>query len=167
MEVKKRNKNQNFIWRKSFIILFWLLVWQLLAWLVGNKILLEGPLTVIKRLFEDLQTTVYYQTVGASLLRIVGGFLCGTILAVVVSIIAGKYPLAEEILMPVVQFLKAAPITCFVVLLLIWAGSGNLAFYIAVLVAFPPVYFNLLEGIRQIDRKFIEVAKVYRMPLTT
>lgn len=165
MEVKKRNAKQNFIWRKSFIILFWLLVWQLLTWLVGNKILLEGPLAVIKRLFEDLQTTVYYQTVGASLLRIVGGFLCGTILAVVVSIIAGKYPLAGEILMPVVQFLKAAPITCFVVLLLIWAGSGNLAFYIAVLVAFPPVYFNLLEGIRQIDRKLIEVAKVYRMPL--
>lgn len=165
MKVANRKKKKNFIWRRVLIVLFWLLVWQLLAFTIGNNILLEGPLAVIKRLYEDLQTVEYYQTVGASLLRIVGGLVCGTILAVVIGVVSGKYPLAEEILMPVVQFLKTAPITCFVVLLLIWAGSWNLAFYIALLVAFPPIYFNVLEGIKQIDRSLMEVAKVYNMPL--
>lgn len=165
MKVEKKKEKKNFIWRKIFIVLFWLLVWQILAWGIGNNILLEGPLAVVKRLVEDLQTAEYYQTVGASLFRIVGGFLCGMVLAVLFGIVSGKYKLAEELLMPVVQFLKAAPITCFVVLLLIWAGSENLAFYIALLVTFPPVYLNLLEGLKQIDTKLLEVARVYRMPL--
>ena len=30
---------------------------------------------------------------------------------------------------------------------------------------FPPVYLNVLEGIRQTDRKLLEMAKVFRVPL--
>ena len=39
-----------------------------------------------------------------------------------------------------------------------------MSFYVALLVAFPPVYFNLLEGLKQTDEMTLEVAKVYRMP---
>ncbi|MBQ8038361.1 MAG: ATP-binding cassette domain-containing protein [Lachnospiraceae bacterium] len=146
------------------IIFFWLLVWQGVAWIVGNKILLEGPIGVAMRLIEDLQTLEYYQTVGLSVLRIMGGLTCGLILAVCLGVLSWKQKTVEEFLLPLIQFFKAAPITCFVVLLLIWTGSDMLAFYIALLVAFPPVYFNLLEGLKQMDKKLLEVAKVYRMP---
>lgn len=165
MKVREKNGQKNFIWRRVLIVLFWLLVWQCVSWIIGNKILLEGPIGVIGRLIEDLQTLEYYQTVGASVLRIMGGLVCGVVLAVFIGVLAWKNKIAEEFLLPLMQFLKAAPITCFVVLLLIWAGSENLAFYIALLVAFPPVYFNLLEGLKQMDGKMLEVAKVYRMPL--
>lgn len=164
MKVEKGSENKKFIWRKILIIVFWLLVWQMLAWMVGNSILLEGPLAVCKRLYEDLQTAEYYQIVGASVLRIVGGFMCGMLAAVLFSVASAKFKLFEEVFMPVVQFFKSAPITCFVVLLLIWTGSENLAFYIAVLVTFPPIYFNLLEGLKQLDTKLLEMARVYRMP---
>ncbi len=164
MKVKNGKKKQNFIWRKVLIVVFWLFVWQMLAWIVGNTILLEGPLAVCKRLLEDLQTAEYYQTVGASVLRIMGGFVCGMLAAVLFSVASANLKLFEEVFMPVVQFLKSAPITCFVVLLLIWTGSENLAFYIAVLVTFPPIYFNLLKGLKQLDNKLLEVARVYRMP---
>lgn len=164
MKVDRKIGQKNFIWRKLIIVFFWLVVWQIVAWSVGNIILLEGPIGVVKRLFEDLQTVEYYQTVGASVLRIMGGLLCGVLLAVILGILAWKQRVAEEILLPLIQFIKAAPITCFVVLLLIWAGAKNLAFYIALLVSFPPVYFNFLEGLKQLDVKQLEVAKVYRMP---
>lgn len=165
MKVGKKNEQKNFILRRVLIILFWLFVWQGVAWIVGNKILLEGPIGVAMRLIEDLQTLEYYQTVGASVLRIMGGLTCGLILAVCMGVLSRKQKTVEEFLLPLIQFLKVAPITCFVVLLLIWTGSENLAFYIALLVAFPPVYFNLLEGLKQMDEKMLEVAKVYRMPL--
>lgn len=164
MKIDKKNEKKNYIWRKLLIVLFWLIVWQVISWCIGNAILLEGPIEVVKRLFSDLGTLEYYQTVGASLLRIVGGLLFGILLAVIFSILSWKQKWMEEILLPPIQFLKAAPITCFVVLLLIWAGSENLAFYIALLVAFPPVYFNLLEGLKQLDGKYLEVARIYRMP---
>ena len=159
MKVREKNGQKNFIWRRVLIVLFWLLVWQCVSWIIGNKILLEGPIGVIGRLIEDLQTLEYYQTVGASVLRIMGGLVCGVVLAVFIGVLAWKNKIAEEFLLPLMQFLKAAPITCFVVLLLIWAGSENLAFYIALLVAFPPVYFNLLEGLKQMDEKMLGIRK--------
>ena len=164
MKVKKNKEQKNFIWRKAVIVLFWLLVWQLAAFCIGNTILLEGPVAVFKRFLADLQTSDYYKTVGASVLRIMGGLFCGILFAVFLGILSWKKRLVEEMLAPLVQFLKAAPIACFVVLLLIWAGSKNLAFYIALLVAFPPIYFNLLEGLKQLDNSLLEVARVYHMP---
>ena len=164
MKADRRHNTKNCIWLKMLVILFWLFLWQILAWVIGNKILLEGPIGVVKRLFCDLQTLEYYETVGASVARIMGGVFCGVFLAVILGIFSWKNQVLELFCRPVIQFLKAAPITCFVVLLLIWTGSENLAFYIALLVAFPPVYLNLLEGLKQLDEKLMEVAKVYHMP---
>lgn len=163
MKTDKKKNGKNFIWQKSFIILFWLLVWQILAWIIGNEILLEGPIGVFKYLIKDLQTAEYYRTVFASLLRIMGGMLSGVIIAVILGSLAYRQRWLEAFLLPVIQFMKSAPITCFVVLLLIWTGSENLTFFIALLVAFPPVYLNLLEGLKQLDEKQLEVAAVYGM----
>lgn len=164
MKVDKKRKPKKTIWHKLLIVLFWLLLWQIVAWSIGNVILLEGPIGVVKRLLEDLQTLEYYRTVGTSVFRIMCGLLCGVFFAVILGVLAWKQKSVEEMFQPLIQFLKAAPITCFVVLLLIWAGAKNLAFYIALLVAFPPVYFNFLEGLKQLDRRQLEVAKVYHMP---
>lgn len=163
MKTDKKKNGKKFIWQKSFIVLFWLLVWQILAWIIGNEILLEGPLGVFTYLIQELQTMEYYRTVFASVLRIMGGMLSGVILAVILGSFAYRQRWVEAFLLPVIQFMKSAPITCFVVLLLIWTGSENLTFFIALLVAFPPVYMNLLEGLKQLDEKQLEVASVYGM----
>lgn len=164
MKSERKMKVSKYVWEKIAIIFFWLVIWQIIAVAIKNPILMEGPIGVGKRLFEDLKTAEYYQTVGASLLRIMGGMLTGVLLAVVLGILSWKQQFVEELFGPVVQFLKAAPITCFVVLLLIWAGSEKLTYYVALIVAFPPVYFNFLEGMKQLDDKLLEVAKVYHMP---
>lgn len=158
-------KNTKLFLRKIAIICGWLLLWQAAAIVIHNSILLEGPFGVLRRLFLDTKSLEYYRIIGHTLVTINGGFLLGMLLAVVLSGLAWKSPLLEEILSPVVHFLKASPIACFIVLLLIWAGSEKLAFYVAVLVAFPPIYLNLLEGFRNMPVEKLEVAKVYCMPL--
>ena len=120
MKVEKKREKQNFIWRKILIVFGWILLWQIAALLIDNSILLETPIAVLKRLFEDLQTREYYKTVGNTMLYINAGFLLGLIFAILCSIFAWKQKIIEEILAPLVQFLKAAPIACFIVLLLIW-----------------------------------------------
>ena len=164
MKTGKKKNEKNCIWKKSLIIFFWLVVWQILAWCIGNKILLEGPIGVLKYLFTELKSLEYYRTVLASVLRIMGGLVCGVLLAVFLGGVTYKNKWLKEVLLPVIQFLKSAPITCFVVLLLIWIGSENLTFFIALIVGFPPVYLNLSEGLTQIDEKKLELAKVYDMP---
>lgn len=164
MKTDKKKKEKKFIWKKGLIILFWLLFWQILAWVIDNKILLEGPIGVLTYLVKDIQTIEYYRTVCASLIRIMSGVLSGAILAIAFGSLAYKKKWMEDFLLPVIQFMKSAPITCFVVLLLIWVGAENITFFIALLVTFPPIYLNLLEGLKQIDERKLELAKVYTMP---
>lgn len=164
MKTGKKKNDKNCIWKKSLIILFWLVVWQILAWYIGNQILLEGPIGVLKYLFTELKSLEYYRTVLASVVRIMGGLVCGVLLAIFLGGLTYKNKWLKEMLLPIIQFLKSAPITCFVVLLLIWIGSENLTFFIALIVGFPPVYLNLSEGLTQLDENKLELARVYGMP---
>ena len=58
---------------------------------------------------------------------------------------------------------KATPVVSFIILALVWLDSGQLPLFIAFLMVFPPVYLNLLEGIRQTDGKLLEMARVFQV----
>ncbi|MEI3166705.1 MAG: hypothetical protein V8S58_01020 [Lachnospiraceae bacterium] len=62
-------------------------------------------------------------------------------------------------------FLKAVPVASFVILALIWAGSRNLSVVIAFLVVLPVIYVNTLAGLKSTDKKLLEMAVVFRMPV--
>ena len=76
MKSDKPKKKIN-IWIKAAILLFWLLVWQIAAYAVDNRILLAGPVDVLLRLKEDLATADFYRSVAGSIGRIMAGFFMG------------------------------------------------------------------------------------------
>ena len=52
----------------------------------------------------------------------------------------------------------------FIILALVWLDARSLSLFISALMVFPPVYLNVLEGLRQTDPKLLELARVYRIP---
>ena len=60
---------------------------------------------------------------------------------------------------------KAVPVASFIILALVWLDSRSLSLFISALMVFPPVYLNVLEGLCRTDRKLLELARVYRIPL--
>lgn len=153
--------------KKTGIILLWLLVWQLLALAVDNPILLATPLQALLALAEAVKDIVFWQTAGCSLLRIGAGFFAGFAAAMTLAALAFRFRLLEEALAPLMSMLKAVPVASFVVLLLIWWGSGLLAVAVCFLVVLPTLYINALEGLKNADNKLVEMAAVFRMPLRT
>lgn len=149
--------------RRIIILLFWLLVWLLLALWVDNPVLLVTPQAAIRRILELLCQSSFLYTVGNSLLRIGMGFLLGFLTAVGLAGLSYRYRLAEELLKPVINLMKTVPVASFVVLLLIWWGSETLAVAICFLVVFPNIYINTLEGLKATDRRLLEMAAVFGM----
>lgn len=149
--------------RKAVILLFWLAVWYLLVLLVDNSILLVSPWEMLKRLEEFVVKAVFWQTLGLSLLRIGLGFVLGFMAALGLAGISFRYPLAEEVLRPVITLVKTVPVAAFAVLLLIWWGSSVLAVAICFLVVLPNIYLNTLEGLKAADLRLLEMAKVFRL----
>ncbi len=151
--------------RKCTVIAFWLLMWQLLALVVNNSILLAGPIEVLLYLQQNMVTFVFWNTVLFSCARIVSGFLLALVLAVVMAVICAKKTVISEFFSPLVQFMKAVPVASVVVLLLLFSGSARLSLYITVFMAFPILFQNILTGIQNTDKDMLEMAKVFEMPL--
>jgi NitT/TauT family transport system permease protein len=151
--------------KKLIILLFWLAVWTLTALWTDNQILMVTPWQAAVRLWELLAERTFYISVGRSLLRIAAGFFAGFTAAVLLAGVAARFPAAGDVLSPFMHFLKSVPVASFVVLLLIWWGSSFLSVAVCFLVVLPNLYINTLEGLNHTDKKLLEMARVFRLPL--
>ncbi len=154
-------------WKKAVCIFFWLSVWQLVTLVVGNEILLSGPWETLCRLAGLLGQPDFYRAVGASLIRIGTGFVCGALFGILSAAVASRFLIVRQLLAPLMSLLKTVPVASFVVILLIWWGSSFLAAVISFLVVLPNVYLNTLEGLKNTDRDLLEMAEVFGLPFST
>jgi len=151
--------------KKYFIVVFWLLIWQLVSILVHNSIMLAGPLDTMIALKQMILTGEYWRSILFSAVRIMGGFLMGSILGILLAWCSYREKHVEDILKPFIATLKAIPVASFVIILLIWAGNKILSLYISTLVVIPVLYLNTLGGLKATDAKLLEMAEVFRMPI--
>ncbi|WJN59389.1 Alkanesulfonates transport system permease protein [Pseudomonas sp. SO81] len=102
--------------------------------------------------------------IGVSLARVTAGFAIGAALAVLIGAWVGLSRRAEGYLEPTFQALRAIPSLAWVPLLLLWLGIDETPKVVLIaLGAFFPVYLALLAGIRNVDRKLVEVGRLHRL----
>lgn len=147
--------------RKAVIILFWLIVWQAAAAAADNRILLVGPVQVLRAFAQNIVQPGFVRTAGSSFARIGAGFFAAFGIGLSLGALGYRFRIAEELSAPVICVLKSVPVASFVVLLLIWFGSGRLAFFISLLIVFPNVYVNTVAGLKSADRGLLEMAQVF------
>lgn len=150
--------------KKAGIILFWLLVWQLVSLLVHNSVMLVGPVETIKCLCRLVVTADFWLSIWYTFWRIGLGFLCASLLGILLAFAGAKKPILGEFLSPFFAALKSVPVASFVVLLLIWFGSKNLSFFTSLIVVLPILYGSTREGLASNDKKLLEMAQVFRIP---
>ncbi|MBR5779586.1 MAG: ABC transporter permease subunit [Clostridia bacterium] len=149
---------------KASAVLLALLLWQLLSTLVGSDILLVSPIGVVKRLFSLVLEAEFLSTVGFTLSRIAVGFLLGLIAGTLLALLAGRFEIVEILLWPYMITVKSVPVASFVVVALIWFSASGLSALISFLMVLPIIYTNLLDGIKSVDKKMLEMADVFKMP---
>ncbi len=136
-------------------------MWQVLAWALGNSILLAGPLETIQAFARGVVTVSFWGALGFSFARIAGGFTIAFAFALLCGALSWKNELFREFLHPVVTFMKSVPVVCIIVLLLVWTGAANVSIIAVALMVFPPVYFSFLEGLQQTDDSMREMLTVF------
>lgn len=156
---------------RVWAVIFWLLIWQgmamsLRALYPHGALLLASPLSALERLFTLAGTAAFWRAVLASAAHILGGFLLSCALAVMLAALSARFSRMEELLAPLVAVIKAVPVASFIILALVWLPSRSLAFFISALMVFPPVYLNVLEGVRRADAPLLEMARVFRVPFS-
>jgi NitT/TauT family transport system permease protein len=151
--------------RPLLVAAFWVAVWQVIAVVVDQDILLASPGAVLSRLADLVGTADFWGTVWYSLARISAGFCAAAVTGVLGAALAATFRVFNALVTPLIAAIRAAPVVSFIILVLMWASSSRLAFWISFLMVLPIVYTSVLEGIRHRDRSLLEVATVFRVPL--
>jgi sulfonate transport system permease protein len=96
--------------------------------------------------------------------RVAAGFGSGVVAGTLAGAIAGYSALTRRLLDPTLQALRAIPSIAWVPLFVLWLGifEGSKITLIAVGVFFP-VYLGVMGAILSVDRKLVEVGRVFRL----
>jgi sulfonate transport system permease protein len=94
--------------------------------------------------------------------RVAAGFVIGSSAALVLGTLTGLSRRVSDAVEPTMQALRTVPTLAWAPLLLLWLGIDEPPKVTLVAIgAFFPVYVNLVAGIHNVDRKLIEVARIY------
>ncbi len=149
--------------KKIWIALFWLLVWQAIAMAVDREFLVATPIIVAKTLFELMGQGEFWISIASSFSRVAMGFFGGLCGGVILAVLSAKWRIVREVLSPVLTVIKATPVASFAILCLVWFRSESLSIVISFLMVLPITYANTLAGILNVDKKLIEMARVFNL----
>ena len=142
---------------------FWVAVWQLAAMTVNLPVLLASPVETVTRLAQLIPTADFWRSVLFTLGHIAAGYALAASAGILLAVLASRFMPAADLLAPLMSVLRSVPVASFVIAALIWVPSKRLSLLIVAVIVLPVVYAGTLDGIRQIDPKLSEMARVFRM----
>lgn len=149
------------IFRKTAVFACWMLVWQAAAWAVGSDLLLPSPFVTARALVSLCGTGAFWLSCALTLLRVFTGFILGILAGSALGVLTAASPIAEELLSPIRSIVKAAPITSFIILVLLYLSSALTPMFIAFLMVMPIAWTNVAAGILSTDKQLLEMARVF------
>ena len=139
--------------------------WELYVGLgYSNGRLVPPPTKVFATIMELARSGELSRHIAATLYRVFAGFALGVVAGTLLGAIAGYWGFARRLLDPTVQALRAIPSIAWVPLFILWLGifeTSKIAL-IAVGVFFP-VYLGVMGAILSVDRKIVEVGRIFRL----
>lgn len=143
-----------------------MVMWQTLSQLGYIKPLILPPPSQVALAFWDLiRSGAMVRHVGISVLRVLEGFGIAAILGLGLGIAIGLSRTLERLTDLIIQLVKPIPPIAWIPLAILWFGIGEESkVYIIFLGAFFPIVISTIDGIRQTDQKFVEVARILEVP---
>ncbi len=141
------------------------LAWELtvrMGWSDGR--LVPPPSRIWQTLVELAATGELQRHTLATVLRVAAGFGIGVAAGTTLGAITGYSALLRRLFDPTLQALRAIPSIAWVPLFILWLGifETSKVTLIAVGVFFP-VYLGVMGAVMSVDRKIVEVGRVFRL----
>ena len=140
---------------------FWLAVWVFAAALVAQPLILPGPGAVVVALLRLVCDVGTWAILAGSGARILGGLALAAVCGGLLAGISSRSRAFARLVAPALSFVKATPVACVVVLLLIGLGSARVSIAAVFLMALPGVYFSLAEGLAQVDMPLEQMFRLH------
>jgi len=143
-----------------------LALWQAvcsLGWV--SPLFLPSPARIAVALWRLVVSGEIWPHLAASLIRIGGGWLLGTVLGLAIGLAMGLVTVARAVGMPMVSALFPIPKIALLPLLILWLGIGETSKIATIaLGVFFPTVIAVYSGVDAVPRNLIRMAQSFEVP---
>lgn len=130
-----------------------------------DPLILPSPQASMAALQLHLSGLESWAHIGATVRRALLGFGLSVVLGSVLGLLAGLFVTASMVSRPIVTWLMGMPPIAWLVLALLWFGTGDGTPVFTVFVACMPIVFvGAMQGTRTLDGQWRELAQVLGLP---
>jgi NitT/TauT family transport system permease protein/taurine transport system permease protein len=129
-------------------------IWQLLSTFIFNPFLIPPPFEVIRTAIPMLASGEILADVSISMVRVLVGFVSGSLAGIVLGVLLGRIRLLHDLLDPIIELLRYLSPTAMIPIAVIWFGIGEMSKYFLI---FWGTFFIVLIN---------TTAGVWRAPIT-
>jgi len=151
-------------WGAVASLLMFLALWDWGSQVYGDLVL-PSPGATFHTLAGLLEEGSAWPELAITAQRALAGFALSVVVGSVLGLLAGLSMPAAMMSRPTVTVLVGMPPIAWLVLALLWFGSGDATPVFTVFIAcFPIVFVGALQGTRTLDDQLKDVARAYRLP---
>ena len=155
--LRRRGRNRMLLLNAVSVVLG-IAIWWGLA-LSGFDI--PTPPSVLKRAGELIADGTLIKDIGASLTRVLSGFLLGVLAAIPVGFLMGWYGTIRGLVEPWVQFFRTIPPLAIIPLAIVLMGIGETPkIFVIFLASFLACVIATFQGVVNVDKTLINAARV-------
>ena len=138
--------------------------WLIAATGIVRGDLLPSPADVwnaaVEVVTEGYRGTTLWENIGATLIRLLGGFFAATVTGVPLGLWMGSSRTVNAALNWIIQFMRPLPPLSYMILLILWLGTGDLSKgMLLFLTAFPIIVASSAAGARGVKQQRIQAAQ--------
>jgi len=164
MATKQATLGQWLPWRGLVLPLLLVAIWELVVRArIANPVFLPPVSDVVRQGARLVSSGEVWVGLRASLARDLAGLAIGGALGIAAGVALGVSRRADRLFLPTVDALKQISPFALIPLMSFWFGlrePAKIAF-IAITCVFP-MLVNTYEGVRNVEQKYLEVARIYR-----
>lgn len=151
------------IFKGYIIFIIILLIWKIVCNLeIWNNYILPPPEKVFNTFIKMVKDGSIFINIYSSIKRVAIGFFISSLIAIPLGIILGISERLYDYFKVLFDFIRNTPPLALIPMLILWFGIGEKSkIIIIILASFFPIFMNTLKGIRNCDKRLIEVGKAF------
>jgi sulfonate transport system permease protein len=140
------------------LILFWKIAGDT-GW--SNTSIMPSPATIFDTFTDMLFSGNLARNLSITMLRVIEGFIIGAAAGVLIGAFMGIFPWVNRSVSVLFGILMPIPMIGWVPMVILWCGIGELSkIFVIALGTFWSVLLNTHDGIKNVDKKLVEVAEI-------
>lgn len=136
-------------------------IWEILTLTIIDPFFVSSPSRIARYIVKEITDYEFYRDLYVSGVEMGVGFFFGALAGIVAGVLLARWELVAQIIDPFLVALNSIPRMALAPLLIIWFGidmtskivlAGTLVFFVT--------FFNTIGGIRSVDNRLCNVARV-------